>query len=107
MSTVENSVREDESSLFYTHRRGNQAVTFTVLRVSGDYIGCDLTTHAADYAGEEMCATLGMNGVCLGTSLAFARGFYRALQVHGNTEHVPDERVFGALIAYLADEFGT
>jgi hypothetical protein len=102
---TESSVREDESSIFYTYRRGWKAVTFTVLKVGDELIGCDITAHAADPAGE-MCGTLALPGVCLGSSLAFAKGFYTGMQVEGKTQRVEDDAVFAALAAHLRDEFG-
>jgi hypothetical protein len=102
---TESSVREDESSVLYTYRRGWKAVTFTVLKVGSELIGCDLTTHAADPAGE-MCGTLALPGVCLGNSLAAAKGFYTTLQRGEKTVRVEDDAVFAALAVYLTDEFG-
>ena len=102
---TEASVREDDVSIFYTYRRGHHAVTMTVLKVSDEFIGCDVTTHAPDPAGE-MCGTLALPSSCLSSSLAFAKGFYSALQVRGKTQRLEDDVVFGLLAAHLTDEFG-
>jgi hypothetical protein len=99
------SVREDESSIFYTHRNGKTAVTLTVLKVDRDFIGCDVTDHVAD-PGSDLCTVLDMPGTCRGHSLAFARGLYAALQQNGKAERVDDERVFGALASYMHTEIG-
>lgn len=101
--TTEASVREDDTSIFYTFRRGSHAVTLTVLKVGGEFICCDVTTHAPAPAGE-MCGTLALPAVCLSSSLAFAKGFYSALQVQGKTQRLDDDVVFGLLAAHLVDE---
>lgn len=107
MQPVENSVREDMSSIFYTHIYHGRAVTLTVLRVGSDYIGCDLTDHSPDLASEQMCGTLCLPGICTGTSLAFAKGFYFELQPDDDRTHrVDDALVFVALAEYWVDTFG-
>jgi len=104
--TVTTSVREDDASIYYSHRRGHHAVTLTVLKVSDEFIGCDVTTHSADPGGD-LCAAIDLPGTCMGHSLAFARAFYAALQAEGKAERVDDERVIGALMSHLREEFGT
>ena len=102
---TEASVREDDASIFYTYRRGWKAVTLTVLKVSDEFIACDVTTHAPAPHGE-MCGILALPSSCLSGSLAFAKGFYSALQVQGKTQRLDDDVVFGLLAAHLTDEFG-
>lgn len=102
---TEASAQEDESSIFYTFRRGWKAVTMTVLKVSDEFIACDVTTHRPDPHGE-MCGILALPSSCLPSSLAFARAFYAALQTQGKTQRLDDDLVFGLLAAHLADEFG-
>lgn len=102
----EQSAREDDCSIFYVYRRGWYAVTLTVLKVGGEFIGCDVSDHAEDVGSDQTCPTLGMPGTCIGHSLGFSKSFYAALQTGGKTERVDDERVFGALAAYLHGEFG-
>lgn len=102
---TEASVREDDTSIFYTYRRGWYAVTLTVLRVGDEFICCDVTTHAPAPHGE-MCGILALPSSCLSSSLAFAKGFYSALQVQGKTQRLGDDVVFGLLAAHLTDEFG-
>ena len=102
---TEASVREDDASIFYTYCRGPYAVTLTVLKVGAELIGCDITTHKRDLAGE-MCGTLALPACCLSSSLAFAKGFYSASQTQGKTQRLEDDAVFAALAAHLRDKFG-
>jgi hypothetical protein len=53
-----------------------------------------------------MCGILALPSSCLSSSLAFAKGFYSALQVQGKTQRLGDDVVFGLLAAHLTDEFG-
>jgi hypothetical protein len=104
-ATPESSVREDESSILYAYRHGWKAVTFTVLKVGSELIGCGITAHAADPAGE-MCGTLAVPGVCLSSSLAFAKAFYAGMQTEGKAQRVEDDIVLAAMAEHLRDEFG-
>ena len=107
MSPLENkSVREDESSIFYSLCEGSLGVTLTVLKVGEEHVACDITTHTpSPYRGDPCSVWGGLPAVCTGHSVAFARGFYRELQ-HGVRERVDDEVVFTALMTYARQEQG-
>jgi hypothetical protein len=100
------SVREDESSIFYTFCEGGVGVTLTVLKVGEEHIGCDLTMHMpSPYRGEPCAVWGGLSATCTGVSGGFVRAFYRNLQ-HDTSQRVDDEVVFAALAARVAHERG-
>ena len=104
--TEHKSVREDESSIFYSLCEGSLGVTLTVLKMGEERVGCDITTHApSPYRGEPCSVWGGLSAVCTGQSVAFARGFYRELQ-HDTSQRVDDEVVFAALATYARQEQG-
>ena len=98
------SVREDETSIYYTFRKDGVGVSFTVIKVGEEHVGCDLTTHTpSPYRGEPCALWGGLPADCVGHSGAFARGFYRDLQ-NDTSERVSDERLFSALANFLANQ---
>jgi hypothetical protein len=104
--TEHKSVREDESSIFYSLCEGSLGVTLTVLKMGEEHVACDLTAHVPDpYWGEACMVWGGLPARCKSASSVFARTFYSDLQ-SGPTVRVEDEVVFAALAACLAQERG-
>ena len=104
--TEHKSVREDESSIFYTLRRGRHAVSIVVLKVGEVYVACNLTSHAP-FPLESWCSTLQLYGSCISEDVTSARELYARLQQGERTRRVEDAAVFSGLDAFLADSFGT
>jgi len=98
------SVREDDTSIYYTFCKGKVGVSFTVIKVGEEHVGCDLTTHVPDpYRGDPCSVWNGLPASCVGYSGGFARGFYRNLQ-NDTSERVDDARLFSALANFLANQ---